>query len=535
MENVKTDLFFEKYREELLENIMALIRIPSVSSPTKQGPYPFGKDCGAVLDAALALGRNMGFETENHEYYAGSILMPGTGEGEIGIFAHLDVVPEGTGWRRPPYEPYVEEGWLYGRGSTDDKGPAVAALYAMRCILESGVKLRHRVRLFLGCSEENGMHDIAYFLKHVPAPEASFTPDGAFSVCYSEKGILEADFTAPLPEGLISFEAGTASNAVAGEAWALVELPGKAGLDLGSGGEVGSLEVAAAGGVSMGDMSAWPEISFRREGDKLRVEAVGRSAHAAFPDGAVNAGALLAAYLCESGLLDPEAARIISFPAECFKEHFGEKLGISCESEQLGRLTAVCGMIRTEGDRLRLNVNVRYPAECDVGDGAAGEAEAGAGRSAGDGPDEALEEVCNEAAGGGWRPAVSPRSQKVDSSKLTASMAAAAEGFGWKLVSVKDDPPAYVSPDSPLVQALSQACQDRLGPFFVPYTMGGGTYARHLPNAVAYGPGIRGQKKPGPDGHGGGHQPDECIQLKVLEDAFHIYVQALIRLDDMLP
>lgn len=477
MEEHETEAFLKENMDEFLEDIMAFIRIPSVSVPGSGGPYPFGEDCKTMLDAVLARGREMGFETENHEYYAGSILMPGTGEGEIGIFAHLDVVPAGSGWTRPPFEPYVKDGWLYGRGSTDDKGPAVAALYAMRYIMESGIKLRHRVRLFLGCSEENGMHDIAYFLKHVPAPDASFTPDGAFSVCYAEKGILEADFTAPLPEGILSFTAGEASNAVAGEASAVIKRSGKQAFEAEA--PAGNPETAAAM-----DLEAWQGISVQEEGDVLRIKAAGRSAHAAFPDGAVNAGALLALYLCKSGLLGKEAVRALSFPAECFMEHFGSGLGIACESGKMGPLTAVCGMIRTEGDRLRMNVNVRYPMEAK---------------------------------------------------NLAASMAAVAECYGWKLASVHDDPPSYVSPDSLLVKTLNQACQEQLGPAFVPYTMGGGTYARHLPNAVAYGPGIRGQKKPGPDGHGGGHQPDECIQMKVLEDAFHIYVRALLKLDELLP
>jgi len=462
MKDQAAERFLKEHQEEFLEDIKKLMAIPSVSDPKNPGPYPFGEGCARVLEEALALGGAMGFETENHEYYCGSIRMPGTGSGEIGMFAHLDVVPEGDGWLNPPYSPCVKDGWLYGRGSTDNKGPAVTALYAMRYLKETGVKLRHSVRLFLGCSEENGMHDIAYYLKHFPAPDFSFTPDASFSVCYSEKGILEAEYVAPLPEGLISFTAGTASNAVAGSACARIA-------DLG------------------GDLpEPWPGITVRREAGELVIEAAGRSAHAAFPENAVNAGALLAGYLCESGLFGQEAKRILSFPAECFKDHYGEALGIGYESGELGRLTAVCGMIRTEESRLRLNMNIRYPAGGDAG-------------------------------------------------QMVSRIDARAEACGWKQDFVRDDPPSYVSPDSPVVKALDQICKDRLGPSFAPYTMGGGTYARKLPNAVAFGPGIRGQKKPGPEGHGGGHQPDECVKLEVLENAFDIYIQALLAIDRLIP
>ncbi|MGN1369451.1 MAG: M20/M25/M40 family metallo-hydrolase, partial [Aristaeellaceae bacterium] len=180
--------FFEAYWPNMLEDMQAWMRIPSVSREA-EGPYPFGRACGEALDAALALGRAMGFDTENDDYTGGSILFRGTQAGEIGMFAHLDVVPEGEGWLHPPYSPYISDGWLYGRGSADDKGPAVVALYAMYCLKQMGYVPCRTIRLYLGCSEERGMRDIRAFLERHPAPDFSFTPDASFSVCYSEKGI----------------------------------------------------------------------------------------------------------------------------------------------------------------------------------------------------------------------------------------------------------------------------------------------------------------------------------------------------------
>lgn len=457
--------FFEKNKDEFLEAIGALVRIPSVSDPNGSSSYPFGEACANVLDKALAMGEKLGFQVQNHGYYGGSILMLGEEKSEIGIFAHLDVVPAGEGWSRPPYELQVEDGWLFGRGSTDNKGPAVTALYAMRFLKESGIRLRHTVRLFLGCSEENGMRDIQYYLSHFPAPEFSFTPDASFSVCYSEKGILEMELTAPLPKELKEFSAGNASNTVAGNAWAVLSDPSTL--------------------LPEPVVDRWPGIRLSWENGKRKILAVGRSAHAAFPEGAVNAGAVLAAYLCQSGFMGKEAKRILSFPAECLKEHYGEALGIAYESETLGKLTAVCGMIRIKEDTLRLNINVRYPAE-------------------------------------------------MEAEQIVRCVTEQAALYGWEVDTVYDDAPSYISPDHPLVRALDETCKRELGNSFVPYTMGGGTYARKLPNAVAFGPGIRGQKKPGPDGHGGGHQPDECVQLKVLEQAFRIYVDSLMAVDRLL-
>lgn len=455
--------FLTENWEQLLQDAQTLMRIPSVSGEAEP-PYPFGRECARVLDKALEIGRAMGFETENHEYYAGSILYPGTETGEIGIFAHLDVVHEGTGWLRPPYDPYVKDGWLYGRGSADDKAPAVVALYAMLCLKKQGVQPRRTIRLFLGCSEECGMKDIRYYTEHYPLPDFSFTPDASFSVCYSEKGILETTYSAALPKGVLEWTAGAASNAVAGQARARI----------------------VTRKPLIVEPERWPTITVTEDDGIWTVEAVGRSAHAAFPEGSVNATALLASYLCQSGALTVSAQHTLSFLARYFQDSYGEALGIAHSSPELGKLTCVAGMIRSNGSQLTQSVNIRYPAEAD-------------------------------------------------SAVIIRRLNGTAAQYGWQPTSCDNDPPSYISPDEPIIQALGLICQERLGSSFVPYTMGGGTYARHLPNAVAYGPGIRGMAKPGPAGHGGGHQPDECISLRVLRDALPIYVKALEEIDRLLP
>lgn len=406
----------------------------------------------------------MGFAVENHDYYCGSIVFPGTGDGEIGMFAHLDVVPEGEGWLAPPYSPYIKDGWLYGRGSSDNKGAAVTAFYAMRYLKESGVRPRHTLRLFLGCSEENGMYDIDYYLKRYRAPDFSIVPDASFSVCYSEKGILEVDFAAPLPAGMTEFHAGTASNAVAGNARATVKLDAEC--------------------PDEPDPEKWPGVTLEQCDGMLCVKAEGKSAHAAFPEGSVNAAVLLADYLCSSGVLDAEGEKTLRFLSDHLDDHYGRHLGIACDGGPLGPLTVVAGMTRVSNGELRQNINIRYPAG-------------------------------------------------MDSEKLIAGLTSEAAACGWTVRMVRHDPPAYVAPDSEFVQMLDGICKEELGDSFAPYTMGGGTYARKLPNAVGFGPGIRGQEKPGPAGHGGGHQPDECVWLEGLENAFRIYVKALQKLDGM--
>lgn len=455
------DAYLDKHWDEMVEAMKILMRIPSISAEP-DGPYPFGRKCAEALDTAFEMGRKMGMETQNDDYYGGSILMRGEKDEEIGIFGHLDVVPEGTGWQRPPYEPYVRDNWLFGRGSADDKAPAVVALYAMDCVKQSGTLPKRTVRLYLGCSEECGMQDISTYLERHTPPAFSFVPDASFSVCYAEKGICELELCADAPKKLLAYDAGTVSNAVAGLARA-----------------------SFAGNAPAFDAARWPNIHITQTEDGFTVEAVGRSAHAAFPDGSVNASAMLAAFICENGLVDAADEKTLRFVAECIKPYYGEKLGIAFETKEMGKLTAIGGTTRLKDGKLIQNINIRYPSG-------------------------------------------------VDGSRIEQRITEAASAYGWTLAALHDDPPSFISPDDPTVRALDALSTKYIGETGGPYCMGGGTYARHLPRAVAFGPGIRGLKKPCEPGHGGGHQPDECVSLELLRKAFYVYAEAILKIDEML-
>ena len=461
MEKAWIDAYLDQHWEEMVEAMKTLMRIPSVSGEP-EGAYPFGKNCAEVLDTAFEMGRKMGMDTQNDDYYGGSILMRSEKDEEIGIFAHLDVVPEGTGWMQPPYAPYVRDNWLFGRGSADDKGAAVLALYAMDCVKQSGVLPKRTVRLYLGCSEECGMKDISSYLERHTPPAFSFVPDASFSVCYAEKGICEVELCADTPQKLLGYDAGTVSNAVAGLAHA-----------------------DFAGQAPAFDEARWPHIHITQKENGFTVEAVGRSAHAAFPETSVNASAMLAEFICENGLVDAADEKTLRFVAECFKPFYGEKLGIAFETPEMGKLTAIGGTTRMKDGRLIQNINIRYPSGVD----------------------------------GSW---------------LKRHIAETASAYGWTVCGLRDDPPSFISPDDPIIQALDALSGKYIGETGGPYCMGGGTYARHLPRAVAFGPGIRGLKKPCEPGHGGGHQPDECVSLELLRKAFYVYAEAILKIDETL-
>ena len=97
---------------ELIESLQELIRIKSVGE--EAGAHPFGDGPHACLMACLALGERLGFRTASVDDMAGYVEF-GTGEEMVAVLGHLDVVPEGDGWKYPPYGAVIDNGSTYGR------------------------------------------------------------------------------------------------------------------------------------------------------------------------------------------------------------------------------------------------------------------------------------------------------------------------------------------------------------------------------------------------------------------------------------
>ena len=126
--------WFETHRQQLVEDVCRMVRVKSVGSEAK-GDLPFGEGPAAALGEAISIAGRLGFPMRDIDHYVGEADLNG-GPLELGILAHLDVVPEGSGWSTDPYSPVIKNGKIYGRGTMDDKGAAVTALYAMACIRE---------------------------------------------------------------------------------------------------------------------------------------------------------------------------------------------------------------------------------------------------------------------------------------------------------------------------------------------------------------------------------------------------------------
>ena len=331
------------YREEMMETVQKWVRIPSVKGEPAPGA-PFGGEIRRALDAAMEDCSAFGLRTQIFDGYAGHADL---GEGDtrdaLAILAHLDVVPVGDGWQREPFGAQREDGKIFGRGTGDDKGPAVAALYALRAVKEAGVPLRRKVRLILGCDEECGSSDMAYYKKTGEMPQSGFSPDADYPVINIEKGGCHLKFAGDLsPEGLqvLSMQVGERANVIPGFASALVE---------------GDEDIARKA-MEAGEKLGFPVKATLGNGAVI-IETVGVTGHAAFPGHGRNAIGQMLLLFRELGVQG-----VLRDMADAVGMTWrGENLGIDMRDGVSGELTASLDIIRVEGGRMEALMDIRYP------------------------------------------------------------------------------------------------------------------------------------------------------------------------------
>lgn len=204
--------YLESHKEEMIDFLAELVAVRSVKGEASED-FPFGKNTATVLGMMLQKCREYGFITENNDNYMGTADFCNDGEPELAILSHLDIVPEGHGWRSDPFVLVRSKGKLIGRGTCDDKGPAVASLFALRAVKELNIPLKKGVRLIFGTDEENGSSDLRHYCKSHKMPPMVFTPDGEYPVINGEKGMLRVRFSADFDYD-IEISAGEVVNAV---------------------------------------------------------------------------------------------------------------------------------------------------------------------------------------------------------------------------------------------------------------------------------------------------------------------------------
>ena len=342
--------WIDDHAEEYIADVQALSRIPSVSrADLRKENEPFGPDCRKALDWVLNRVKELGFEAEDHEGYCGSAYL-GDKDNAIGAFGHVDVVPIAEGWIYPPYGATREGDLLFGRGVSDDKGPALSALYAARCIRDLGIPMKHGFHMFFGCSEETGMEDIQYFMKHARIPVKSIVPDCGFPVCIAQKGSLNTEAIIPVGESLLSFEAGLAPNIV----------PTLAVAELRCDADALTACVAAQN---------LPEdyITVERIEGGARVSGHGLPAHGADPEKGRNAIKILTQALSHAeGILDDTTVRAMKAVATLTSGCYGEACGLQGEDPISGRTTTNFGLAKIRDGRLYVRMDARVSIDVDI-------------------------------------------------------------------------------------------------------------------------------------------------------------------------
>jgi succinyl-diaminopimelate desuccinylase len=317
------------YEPAMLKALCALCRIPSVKGPASDDA-PFGPETARALACFLEQARELGFAGVNLGNQAGYAEW-GQGSPLVGVLCHLDVVPPGDSWPGDPFDPQVTADRVISRGTVDDKGPAIAVLFAMKSLLDEGFAPRGRIRLIVGLDEESGSSCMEHYAQVAERPVCGFTPDADFPVIYAEKGNLW--LTVDFPGGQAASDALRLTAAQAGKVPNMV--PGRC-----------DLTFAAASGT--------------RE-----TAVIGQSAHASLPWHGENAISLAMVSAAEALRAAGCRHPFVDFYLETIGSSWrGEGFGIAAADES-GPLTLNAGMLDLSDERARLTLDIRYPVSLD--------------------------------------------------------------------------------------------------------------------------------------------------------------------------
>ena len=452
--NEKLDAALAALEGDMVETLQRWVRVPSVRAEKSAENAPFGANVRRALDTAMADLKRLGFDPRDVDGYCCDAEI-GSGDDVVAVLAHLDVVPEGDGWHHEPYGAEIIDGRMIGRGTSDDKGPGVAALFGMKAIVDAGIPLRRRCRLILGCDEECGMEDLEYYEKKIGLPDMGFSPDANFPLINTEKGIMQLTLHAPMADSrLLEIASGTRCNIVPNLATAVL---------------AGDWREAAADAFDVDDEDCQLETELADGNTCLTVTGV--AAHASCPEKGKNAAKMLIAVLNKLGIGGAPIALLDEAAGEGSE---GANLGIAGSDAVSGKLTINLGLLSAKEGKLNVTFDCRFPVFFN---------------------DRTISET------------------------VAKRLAPA----GFVLEPTHASQPHHVPESSELVVKLMDVYNTITGSDAKPFAIGGGTYARHLKEGVAYGMLFPGELELE-------HQANESIDVANFVKAARIYAYAILAL-----
>lgn len=419
----------QSQKEDYLNDLITLVKIPSVRDDSQATPeYPLGPAPSQALKAFLEMAEQDGFRVKNIDNVVGFAEW-GEGDETLAILAHLDVLPAGKGWETDPFDPVIKDGKIYGRGVLDDKGPGMAAYYALKYLKDQGVPFKQKVRFIVGTDEENDWTGMKRYFEVEPAPTYGFSPDAEFPLINGEKGqvslLLDIDGGNEGDDVLKHFDSGLRFNAVPRDAEAVIEVS-----------DAEAVADAFTDFLDENPITGTFEVT--PEGIKLSV--VGKAAHGMEPEKGINAGTYLATFLKRLDIRG-HAGDFIDFLASYL--HLDTRVNnfdAVFATDKMGEMTMNAGILKFDDQKGgHVDMNFRYPAGITA------------------------DEIMN-------------RIQPV------------AHQHNFKISRTQGEVPHYVDPEDPIVATLMKAYIDQTGDQTAqPEVVGGGTYGRMIERGVAFG------------------------------------------------
>lgn len=493
-----------KRKDLYITFLSKLLRFRTVSASSSEeerlaAPKEFKKAFRFIRREA----ERLGLEFRNHRDMAAVIEWKAganrKADDEVGIACHLDVVPAGKGWRYPAFGGTVADGFIWGRGAQDDKGPIGSIMAVFDLMREIGYEPARKIKFILGTREETDeWEDMDYLIDIGEVPDMVMVPDGIFPVINGEKGMVAMEWEGSWEKNpgsmsepeIISLKGGLRHNMV----------PDRAELICRCSPEYSDKMEGMLSGI---ERSMKKEIdNLRMSTEKLpqtdeelsamafyRVSFRGRAAHGAFPGKGHNAVLDSLELIRRLAPQPPGMKRFSRILLERCGKPDGSGLGLDYHHDYLGDTTVNLGVIEMGSRKGSAKINIRFPEGLTVSD-------------------------------------IAERFQEISRRESARDKQAFLMDSG---VRGRAQDPLYISPreHGDFLDPMREAYRESTGRSRDLDSIAGTTYAKAFDTAAAFGP----VDEPGGEEELA-HEPNERIPVSGYLNRIRTYALALIKLTD---